>query len=50
MAKFEKEIKILDINVENIKEKLEKIGAENKGKKEQKYMFMIITLKMVQMK
>ena len=45
MAKFEKEIKILDINVENIKEKLEKIGAENKGKKEQKiYVYDIPTL------
>jgi len=45
MAKFEKEIKILEINVENIREKLEKIGAENKGKKEQKiYVYDIPTL------
>lgn len=45
MAKFEKEIKILEINVENIKEKLEKIGAESKGKKEQKiYVYDIPTL------
>ena len=45
MAKFEKEIKILDIDVENIKEKLKNIGAENKGKKEQKiYVYDIPTL------
>lgn len=45
MAKFEKEIKVLDIDVENIKEKLEKIGAENKGKKDQKiYVYDIPTL------
>lgn len=45
MAKFEKEIKILDIDVENIKEKLENIGAENKGTKEQKiYVYDIPTL------
>ena len=45
MAKFEKEIKILEINVENIKEKLEQIGAESKGKKEQKiYVYDIPTL------
>lgn len=45
MAKFEKEIKILDIDVENVKEKLENIGAENKGKKEQKiYVYDIPTL------
>lgn len=45
MAKIEKEIKILEINVETIKEKLKKIGAENKGKKEQKiYVYDIPTL------
>ncbi len=45
MAKFEKEIKILEINVENIKEKLEQIGAESKGKKKQKiYVYDIPTL------
>lgn len=45
MAKIEKEIKILDIDVESIKKKLEKIGAENKGKKEQKiYVYDIPTL------
>ena len=45
MAKFEKEIKILEINVENIKEKLEQIGAESKGKKEQKiYVYDIPTI------
>lgn len=45
MAKFEKEIKILEINVDKIKEKLEKIGAENKGEKKQKiYVYDIPTL------
>ena len=45
MSKFEKEIKVLDINVDNIKEKLEKLGAENKGKKDQKiYVYDIPTL------
>ena len=45
MAKFEKEIKILDINVELMKQKLEKIGADYKGKKEQKiYVYDIPTL------
>lgn len=45
MAKFEKEIKILDIDVENIKEQLKKIGAETKGKKDQKiYVYDIPTL------
>ena len=45
MAKFEKEIKILAIDVENIKEKLENIGAENKGTKEQKiHVYDIPTL------
>ncbi len=36
MPKFEKEIKILNIDVEEIKKKLEHIGAEYIGKKEQK--------------
>lgn len=45
MAKFEKEIKVLDINVEIIKEKLKKIGAESKGEKEQKiYVYDVPTL------
>ena len=45
MSKLEKEIKILDIDVENTKEKLENIGAEYKGKKEQKiYVYDIPTL------
>lgn len=45
MAKFEKEIKILNINVEEVKEKLERIGAENKGQKEQKiYVYDVPTL------
>lgn len=36
MAKMEKEIKILDIDVNDTKDRLEKIGAIYKGKKEQK--------------
>lgn len=45
MAKFEKEIKVLNIDVENIKNKLETIGAESKGKKEQKiYVYDVPTL------
>ncbi len=45
MAKFEKEIKVLDIDVGAIKEKLKKIGAEDKGEKEQKiYVYDIPTL------
>lgn len=45
MAKFEKEIKILDIDVELMKQKLEKVGAEYKGKKNQKiYVYDIPTL------
>lgn len=45
MAKFEKEIKILDINVELMKQKLEKIRADYKGKKEQKiYVYDVPTL------
>lgn len=45
MAKFEKEVKVIDIDIETIKNKLENIGAENKGKKEQKiYVYDIPTL------
>jgi adenylate cyclase class IV len=45
MAKFEKEIKILDINVEEMQSKLEEINAEFKGKKEQKiYVYDVPTL------
>ena len=45
MAKLEKEIKILDIDVEQTKEILKQLGAEFKGKKEQKiYVYDIPTL------
>lgn len=45
MAKLEKEIKILDIDIESMQQKLEKIGAEYKGKKNQKiYVYDIPTL------
>lgn len=45
MSKFEKEIKVLDIDLEDIKNKLENIGAEYKGKKEQKiYVYDVPTL------
>ena len=45
LAKLEKEIKILDIDVESMQQKLEKIGAEYKGKKDQKiYVYDIPTL------
>lgn len=45
MAKFEKEIKVLDIDVETMEQKLENIGADYKGKKEQKiYVYDIPTL------
>ena len=45
MSKFEKEIKILDIDVEETRKKLEKIGAEYKGKKDQKiYVYDVPTL------
>ena len=45
MAKFEKEIKVLDINVEETISKLKKIGATDKGKKEQKiYTYDIPTI------
>lgn len=45
MAKLEKEIKILDVDVESMKKKLEEIGAEYKGQKNQKiYVYDIPTL------
>lgn len=45
MAKFEKEIKVLNINVEETISKLKKIGAKDKGEKEQKiYTYDIPTI------
>jgi len=45
MTKYEKEIKVLNIDIKEIKEKLKKINAENKGKKIQKiYVYDIPTL------
>lgn len=45
MAKLEKEIKILNIDVESTKEKLDNIGATFKTKKEQKiYTYDIMTI------
>lgn len=45
MPKIEKEIKVLNINVAQVKDKLKKIGAEDKGKKEQKiYVYDVPTL------
>lgn len=45
MAKLEKEIKILDVDVETMRKKLEEIGAEYKGQKNQKiYVYDIPTL------
>ena len=45
MAKLEKEIKVLDIDLESMKQKLENIGADYKGQKEQKiYVYDIPTL------
>ncbi len=45
MSKIEKEIKILDVDVELMKTKLEEIGAEYKGKKDQKiYVYDVPTL------
>ena len=45
MAKLEKEIKVLDIVVEDIEQKLQKIGATFKGEKNQKiYTYDIPTL------
>ena len=45
MPKIEKEIKVLDVNVEQVKAKLLEIGAKDKGKKEQKiYVYDVPTL------
>ena len=45
MAKLEKEIKILDVDVESMRKKLEEIEAEYKGQKNQKiYVYDIPTL------
>lgn len=45
MPKIEKEIKVLNINVDQVKEKLKEIGAKDKGKKEQKiYVYDVPTL------
>lgn len=45
MTKIEKEIKVLNINVEQVKDKLKEIGATDKGKKEQKiYVYDVPTL------
>lgn len=45
MAKFEKEIKVLNIDVEVMKQKLDEVGADYRGKKEQKiYVYDIPTL------
>lgn len=45
MAKFEKEIKVLDIDIENMEKKLKKIGAKFKSEKHQKiYTYDIPTL------
>ena len=45
MPKIEKEIKVLNINVDQVKDKLKEIGATDKGKKEQKiYVYDIPTL------
>ena len=45
MPKIEKEIKVLNINVDQVKNKLKEIGAKGKGKKEQKiYVYDVPTL------
>lgn len=45
MPKIEKEIKVLNINVDQVKDKLKEIGAKDKGKKEQKiYVYDVPTL------
>lgn len=45
MARLEKEIKILDVDIELMQRKLKEIGAEYKGKKDQKiYVYDIPTL------
>lgn len=45
MSKLEKEIKVLDINVDQIKDKLDRLGAKYKGEKNQKiYVYDVPTL------
>ena len=45
MPKIEKEIKVLNVNIEQVKAKLKEIGAIDKGKKEQKiYVYDVPTL------
>ena len=45
MPKIEKEIKVLNINVDKVKDKLKEIGATDKGKKDQKiYVYDVPTL------
>lgn len=45
MPKIEKEIKVLNINVDQVQDKLKEIGAKDKGKKEQKiYVYDIPAL------
>ncbi len=45
MPKIEKEIKVLNINVDQVQDKLKEIGAKDKGKKEQKiYVYDVPTL------
>lgn len=45
MPKVEKEIKVLNINVDQVKDQIKKIGAKEEGKKEQKiYVYDIPTL------
>lgn len=45
MPKIEKEIKVLNINVDQVQDKLKEIGAKDKGKKEQKiYVYDVPSL------
>lgn len=44
MAKFEKEIKVLNIDVEQTIFKLKNIGAKGKEKKNKRYILMIYLL------
>lgn len=45
MPKIEKEIKVLNINVDQVKDKLKEIGVKDKGKKDQKiYVYDVPTL------
>lgn len=41
MSKIEQEIKVLYINVEDVKKKLLKLGAVFKGEKIKEFMYMI---------